>query len=65
MARKAIDDVEMYEYLLKVDPEGTERISEQDKLEFENWLEQCSTKAVRPQPLKIIRLRDKSFTVQQ
>lgn len=48
MARKAIDDVEMYEYLLKVDPEGTECVSEQEKLEFEDWLEKFSTKAVRP-----------------
>jgi len=38
MARKAIDDVEMYEYLLKVAPEGKERVSEQEKLEFEDWL---------------------------
>lgn len=49
MVRKAIDDVEMYEYLLKeVDPEGTECVSEQEKLEFEDWLEKFSTKAVRP-----------------
>ena len=48
MARKAIDDVEMYEYLLKVAPEGTECVSEQEKLEFEDWLEKFSTKAVRP-----------------
>ena len=37
-AAEDCNDVEMYEYLLKVAPEGKERVSEQEKLEFEDWL---------------------------
>ena len=37
-AAEDCNDVEMYEYILKVAPEGKERVSEQEKLEFEDWL---------------------------